>query len=490
MSQHSVIGLIVGLIALLIAPAAALGQDEAAPAPVEAAAALEAHWGGFVELPMLKLGIVVSFSRDAEGGMSGTIDIPVQGVSAMPLTDPVLDEHTLSFELPAVGAVCSLERNGDSAEGTLEQVGQQFPVILRRYASADEALNAIQPNRPQHPSPPFPYEAREVSIKNEAGGVTLAGTLTMPASREIHPAVILITGSGPQDRDETIADHKPFLVIADHLTRAGFAVLRYDDRGVGGSTGNTMQSTVLDFQGDVEAWLGWLKEQPGIDAGRIGLIGHSEGGSVAPLVAAGPMRDDVAFMVLLAGMALPGDEVVLGQTQALFKQAGFPGTELKRLGNAQQALLDALNAGAPDDVLKAHLGELIDIQSQATPMSEDQRNLAIEGQFTLVGSQWYRHLMAFDPRPALRTVACPILALNGALDLQVLPDEHLAAIEEAAATAGNDDVTTMKLEGLNHMFQEAESGLPAEYGVLRQTFAPSALEIMTEWLKARARVGQ
>lgn len=474
-----------GALVLLLGPWCC-AQDAAEPvqAAQESAVTVE-HWGGFIELPMMKLGITLVFQTGADGATTATIDIPLQGADDLPLTNPTLTQASLSFAIPQVGAVGQLERKGDAAVGTLTQMGQQFPMTLGRYASAEEALASIQPKRPQEPVPPFPYEARQVTIENQAGGVTLAGELTLPNTRELHPAVILISGSGPQDRNEMIADHKPFLVISDHLTRNGFAVLRYDDRGVGGSTGSTMQSTVEDFASDVEAWLSWLQAQPGIDPEHIGLFGHSEGGCVAPLVASGAMKDDVAFIVLMAGMAIPGDEVVIGQTRALFERSGFPARELDRLSIKQRELIDALLRDAPDAELRTALGELIDIQTQATPLDEALRTQAINGQMQMVGSKWYRHLMVFDPRKALAKVTCPMLAINGSMDLQVLPKENLGAIRDAAEAAGNSQVETIELEGLNHMMQRSESGLPAEYGILTQTIDQQVLDLVTDWLKQR-----
>ncbi len=479
---------ITGLCAILLLATAPTGyaQEDAAQ-ETESLTSIE-HWGGFIDIPMLKLGYTLAFTTGVDDSTTGTIDIPMQGVDGMPITDITYTDTSVSFAISAVGAVCTLTRSGDTAEGTLAQMGQTFPTTLTRYGSAVEALGAIQPNRPQLPKPPFPYENREVRVENEISGVSLAGTLSVPPSREMHPAVILISGSGPQDRDETIADHKPFAVIADHLTRQGIAVLRFDDRGVGGSTGSTMDSTVLDTQTDVEAWLTWLKEQPGIDPKRIGLVGHSEGGAVAPLVAAGEMKDDVSFVVLLAGMALPGDEVVIGQTRALFERTGFPEQQLNVLTKKQRTLIDALKNDTPEDTLRALLGSLIDAQNIATPLNETQRTAAIDGQIRLVGSPWYRHLMTYDPGAALRGVSCPMLAINGSLDVQVLPDEHLTAIDEAAADSGNTEVETVQLEGLNHLLQRAESGLPAEYGVLTETIDPEVLDLVTMWIRKRTGV--
>ncbi|MEE8170873.1 MAG: alpha/beta fold hydrolase, partial [Phycisphaerae bacterium] len=371
------------------------------------------------------------------------------------------------------------------ASGKVDQMGQEFPFRMERV-SAEEA-RAVGPERPQTPRPPFPYDIRDVGYENTTDGTRLAGTLTTPKDSGPHPAVILITGSGPQDRDETLLGHKPFAVIADHLTRRGIAVLRVDDRGVGGSSGDILKATAEDFAADVIAGLAFLKSQSRIDARRIGLLGHSEGGSVAPLVAA--RRDDVAFIVLLAGTGLPGGDILAMQLERILSASGASRKRIRDQLDVQGRIIDLVRREADEIALREPVMELIRLQTAVgaggTPPSPAALDAMLKPQLMQMTSPWFRSFVRVDPREALRKVRCPVLALNGELDLQVPAAENLTEIKKALAAAGNSDVTVRALAELNHLFQHAATGVPGEYAVIAETIDPGVLDEVANWIRAR-----
>jgi len=439
------------------------------------------RWGGVAMVGGVELGLEIAIARADDGAQSAWLTIPLQGINEMALKRVDVTRERMSFRFAPEGApveaVFDLEIEGDVAAGSIQQTGQSFPVELKRLAKGERGGEL---NRPQHPRPPYPYEDRSARFENETDGVTLAGTLTIPNGPGPHPAVILLTGSGPQDRDETLAGHKPFLVIADRLTRRGIAVLRYDDRGVGGSTGSTMDSTVEDFAEDALAAAAWLREQPEIDGARIGLIGHSEGGAVAAEAAA-RSPETIRCIVSLAGMAETGGETLLRQLPMMLRAGGADEEVVATQLAAQERLIEAIAGDAPDEELRQTLVELMEAQSGQAPSEE-----ALDAQLRFVASPWMRHLITYDPRDAFAQVRAPILAINGEIDRQVDPAANLSAIWAAAAQrGGNEDVTTIILPGLNHLLQSAATGALDEYFTIEQTIAPVALEVMTEWLRER-----
>lgn len=442
-------------------------------------------WQGTVDVGGAALKIAVVFTPAADdAGPTARISIPVQSFLDQPLTNVVYTDEELKFTIAAAGAVFEAHRTtADTAEGVLKQRGLEFPLHLHRVTA--EAAAAAEPARPQTPKPPFPYTARDVTFENPDDHTKLAGTLTIPPGPGPHPAVILITGSGAQDRDETIFNHKPFLVLADHLTRHGIAVLRCDDRGVGGSGGSVATATAEDFAGDVLAGMAFLKQQDAIDAHRIGLIGHSEGGIIAPIVAA--RSHDVACIVLLAGPAFPGAEILHMQTEALLRAAGVAPDKIAAELAAHQRLLDVLTGDDADLIMK-RLRELTELQLHRDPNAAQptpaQLDASLAAAFQQLRSPWMQSFLKLDPRAALRQVRCPVLALIGTKDLQVPAAQNLPEIERTLRAAGNDSVTVKSLPGLNHLFQEANTGLVAEYGQIEQTMAPVAFETITDWLRA------
>jgi uncharacterized protein len=335
------------------------------------------------------------------------------------------------------------------------------------------------PARPQEPQPPFPYDSTDVSYRS--GDLTLAGTLTRPAGDGPFPAVLLLTGSGPQDRDETIAGHKPFLLLADTLTRAGYAVLRTDDRGVGGSGGDLGQATYDDLTADALAGIAFLQGRPEVDRGRIGLLGHSEGGYLAPLVtqrAAGA----VSFVVLMAGPAVTGEDVLALQNRMILEQAGAPPEQVQsQVGYIHE--LSRLLAAGDDDGARAL--SRARITEQAATLPEDQRPSPEEIEAQLPVSPAFRAFVTYDPAPALAALDVPVLAFFGGKDLQVPPEQSEPAMRELLA--GDPGATVRVLPGLNHLMQPAITGSPVEYGAIETTIAPEVLDLVTGWLRENVR---
>lgn len=341
-------------------------------------------------------------------------------------------------------------------------------------------LPAEGPPRPQEPKAPYGYDEREVVYPS--GEITLAGTLTLPPGKGPSPAVLLISGSGLQNRDEEILGHKPFLVLSDHLTRAGIAVLRADDRGVGGSTGDLSRSTTQDLAGDALAGVGFLRDQPEIDGDRVGILGHSEGASVGAMAAS--RSKDVAFLILLAGSGVRGDELMVHQLRVISREAGIDDARLEEITAEQRKLLELIRSEASDDSIRTQLERLVRAQTEYPESKALPRDM-LEAQVGEMTSPWFRSFLDVDPRSALRRVRAPVLAVGGELDLQVDPQQNLPEIREALEQAGNPDVTTRAFPGLNHLFQTAETGSPEEYSRIEETMAPVVLETVSEWILTR-----
>jgi uncharacterized protein len=459
-------------------------KDRATPAPKVVGP--EQIWEGKLETGAgLGLRVVVRLVKSETGEMLGTLNSPDQSAQNLKLNSVALDKSKLTFDLKLAGAKYegTLNAEGTEATGTWSQGGAKLPLALKKTNKVADV------RRPQTPKPPYPYKSEAVTYSNKPGGVTLAGTLTTPSGPGRFPAVILISGSGAQDRDETIFQHKPFLVLADTLTRRGVAVLRVDDRGVGGSTGSVPKSTSEDFAGDVLAGIAFLKSRPEIDSKKIGLAGHSEGGIIAPMVAA--RSSDVAFIVLLGGTGLPGAEISVLQGRLIGKVMGADEKTLDKQQAAQKKLLDILKTEPNHDKMVLRLREAI--KKSWSDLSEEARKAVgdadsfVESALKTLEAPWTRFFLMFDPRPTLAKVKCPVLALNGEKDLQVPPKENLGEIEKAVKKGGNTRVTVKELPGLNHLFQTCKTGSVAEYGVIEETISPVALKAITDWVVEQVR---
>jgi hypothetical protein len=440
-------------------------------------------WYGTLEVSGMKLRLIFHIEKSADG-YRATMDSPDQGANGIPVQKVSLDEQQVEISLANLGINYSGELIGEGTKiaGTFQQGGASIPLELER-----ESQEKTEVKRPQEPRPPFPYRAEEVSYENEkAAGVTLAGTLTLPEGEGPFPAVILISGSGPQDRNEELLGHKPFLVIADHFTRQGIAVLRFDDRGVGGSTGDFGAATSADFATDVQAGIDFLKKRPEIATEHIGLVGHSEGGLIAPMVAANDPAVD--FIVMMAGPGVSGTEILLLQQELLARAEGAGEKEIERTRKVSKRMFKDLKNSqnleqTKEDMIRYVKEELENLPEKDKAGLGDLDQLARQ-RVNVLASPWFRYFLTYDPQESLKKVNCPVLAINGEKDLQVDAEQNIPAIEKALKAGGNQEVTTKVLPGLNHLFQHSETGRSSEYGQLEETCAPEALELMTEWIKS------
>lgn len=439
-------------------------------------------WYGKLSFSGVNLRLVLHI-QDGDDGLTATMDSPDQGANGIPVETVKFDNGELTLILPRIGAqyTGTLSADGRKLTGTFQQGGANIPLEMEIKEEAPPG-----PNRPQEPKPPFPYRQEQVKYDNpKAEGVTLAGTLTLPEGEGPFPAVILISGSGPQDRNEELLGHKPFLVISDHFTRNGIAVLRYDDRGVKESTGNFQAATSADFATDVEAGFDFLKNHAAIDADHIGLVGHSEGGLIAPMVAA--ENPEVAFIVLMAGPGVKGEDILLLQQSLLMKANGGSEEAIKAVQKFSRKAFKELRKTDDSEKLKAKLTKYTEKLS-AKLSEEDRAQLGgdiqtmVAQQVNMLNSPWFRYFLTYDPAVALARVQCPVLAINGDKDLQVDAQQNIPAITKALEKGGNDKYRTVVLPKLNHLFQHSETGSSMEYATIEETFALEALELMTDWI--------
>jgi len=454
----------------------------------EVAAASPGHfagdWAGGLDAGT-KLRLVVHLIHK-DGVWTGSMDSIDQGANGIAFSSVTVDGDKLHIEVASIGGQYdgTLSADQQSVAGTWKQSGMSFPLDLKR---GDEST-LKPPNRPQEPKAPFPYRSEDVTVPGP-GGITLAGTLTMPEGEGPFPAVLLISGSGAQDRDESVFGHRPFLVLADHLTRAGLAVLRLDDRGFLKSTGNAETATTEDFAQDALAEVAFLKSRKGIDGKRIGLVGHSEGGIIAPMVAA--RSKDVSFIVLMAGVGVPAEHLLVRQSEDIMKASGVPGFVIEMNSRATRRMFTIVSTEKDSTAMRVKLDAVADsMVAQLTAMDPGAGQMskqALERSVEMVASPWFRYLLTLDPVELLKRVKVPVLAINGSLDLQVSAKENLPAIEKALRAGGNKDVTATELPGLNHLFQTASTGAPMEYANIEETMAPAAMKTVSDWILVRVR---
>jgi pimeloyl-ACP methyl ester carboxylesterase len=460
-------------------------RPTAKPSAVPRIAGPEQIWEGKIEIQAgLALRVALHVGKNADGKLMATFDSLDQGTKGLKVDSVSLDKDKLTFEMKGILGKFegTLNKEGTEAKGTWTQAGAKRPLTLKRTGKLTEL------RRPQTPKPPFPYKSVDVNYLNKTAGITLAGTLTIPNGEGPFPAVILISGSGAHDRDETIVEHKPFAVLADTLARRGVAVLRVDDRSVGGSTGSLANATTEDFAGDVQAGITVLKTRPEVNPRKIGLMGHSEGGIIAPLVAS--QSNDVAFIVLLAGTGLPGDEIIKLQSRVIGR--AMVGSDKEKLAalekelGYQSRMIEVIKTETDPSRAEARLKAIA--EELKASLSEDDRKAAgdlddlLEAQFKFALSPWFKYFLNYDPRPAMKLVRCPVLALIGEHDLQVPPNENLAEIRKALTQGGNTHVAVRQLRGLNHLLQTSDTGLPSEYVKNEETIAPTALKEIGDWI--------
>ncbi len=438
-------------------------QKSAAPSDIDGA------WMGAIDTGAIKLRCVFHITNTAEG-LTATMDSPDQGASGIPVTTVTRNGPSIKMQLNGIGGTFDGKIRVDltTIDGTWQQSGASFPLVLKRVKDATQ----LERRRPQNPVKPYPYREEEVSYDNKAQGVTLAATLTIPPGKGPFPAVLLIVGSGPHDRDESLLGHKPFLVLSDYLTRRGIVVLRADKRGVGKSTGSLATAITADFATDAEAGVAYLKTRSEVDRHKIGLVGHSEGGEIAPMVAA--RNPDVAFIVLMAGPGVPGNELLPQQELLVWEASGMSHDAAEKKVNNNRAMFTLIEREKDDAVLEKELRA----QLAADGVPEAQVGAAVK-QLT---SPWFRYFLSYDPATALRKVECPVLALNGEKDLQVPPKQNLPAIRAALEAGGNKHFEVDEMPGLNHLFQTAQTGAPSEYAEIEETMSPVVMEKIASWI--------
>jgi hypothetical protein len=451
---------------------------------------LEGIWQGVLKVQGLELRIVFNISKTPEGKFTATLDSPDQGATGIPVSEVAFENGNVKIEVKSIFGVFNgkLESDQTTITGEWKQGAAALPLVLKRTDKAPEP-----PRRPQEPQKPYPYNDEEVVYDNGQAGIKLAGTLTLPKSGEPFPAVILITGSGPQNRDEALLGHRPFLILADALTRRGVAVLRFDDRGVGKSTGDFAKATSVDFAADVVAGIEYLKTRREINPKQIGLIGHSEGGLIAPMVAA--QTSDVAFIIMMAGPGITGEKILDLQGALIAKANGASDAVIAKNRDLQKKMFAVVKAEKDDAVAEKKLRPiwtealhaLTDEEKKALEFSSANPDSLFNMQAKQLLSPWFRYFLFYDPQPTLKKVICPVLAINGEKDLQVPPKENLSAIEKALKAGGNKNFTVSELPGLNHLFQTAATGSPAEYMKIEETISPTASQMMADWILAQTQ---
>ena len=433
-------------------------------------------WKGRLNTPIQKLDVAF-VELDSGAFIFDSITQKVGGFLAK--NESKQDE--VIYRVPAVGGTFQGRYTDDKSQivGKWSQGGAQIDLVLKEAVAGD--LSAKQVSRPQMPRAPFPYDSQEVTFSSKNEQVTLRGTLTAPRGR-ISAGVVLISGSGPQDRDETLLDHKPFWVIADYFARRGIATLRYDDRGVGRSEGDFTTATSFDFADDAEGALEHLRSLPGFEKVPVGLCGHSEGGLIAPIVAA--RNEHAAFIVMMAGTGVNGEEILYNQSRLLLEAAGIDEKQIESQAKFQRALLSTVvkHIDASPDDLESKVTETLKSVFSAVELAENGFAKNVKAGVAQVASPWFRTFLTLEPRDALSKVKCPALVINGEKDLQVDPRLNLPAIRAALQKAGNKQFEIVEYPGLNHLFQTCKTGSVSEYQDIEETFNEKPLAKMTEWI--------
>lgn len=413
---------------------------------------------------------VVFTVQQAGPRLSGRMDSPDQGVTDIPVPHILVSADTLRMGVPSIAGQFAgvLDAASDQIQGRWVQGDLSLPLTLART----DTPPAVQ--RPQEPLPPFPYVTESLRFATDTPSVTLEGTLSRPPGDDPVPAVVLVGGMGPQDRDGTRHGHKPFLVLADHLTRAGIAVFRFDERGVGASGGTQRGRTFADFARDVRAAVDRLKRHPGIDTEHIGLIGHAEGGVIASLTA--QASGAVRFLALLSSPGLPGDEILADQLDQRAREQGLDRRTRALQRGTQQRMFEALlqeadSASIADDLRR--------IMIDANGIEQET---VIQREVDRLMQPWLRFYLAHAPAKTLQQTDVPVLALYGANDRRIDVPAHRDAVEQAFAD-NPDRLTIQTLDGLNHRLQPSPSGSPADYGRIPETIAPDVLDLLSRWIR-------
>lgn len=446
-------------------------------------------WVGKLNVSV-EIRLAFRFNQDSNGGITATMESPDQNVSGIPCSEVIVNGDSIKVVVQKVnGAYNGKIINNHEIKGKWMQRGNEWPLVL---AKTDTII--IQ-EKPQTPKPPYAYNSEDVLYYNADKSIEFGATITIPNSAGKFPAIVMITGSGAQDRNETIAGHKSFAVIADQLTKNGFIVLRVDDRGIGKTTGDFATSTSQDFANDVEAGLNYLISRKETNTKKLGLIGHSEGGMIAPIVAT--KRKDVSFIILLAGPGIKISKLMAEQNAAILKSSGIKEEAANAYANffedAMPAVAAAKDSATAVAVLQSKLTAWkASTSKQYVTATTGAYNDASEQKYIAAITKtlytpWYKYFLQFDPQPYLQQLNCKVLALNGSKDIQVLPASNLAGIEAALKKSNSKKYDVMQMEGLNHLFQTCKKCTVAEYAELDETIAPKILDTITNWLKQNVK---
>jgi len=426
----------------------------------------EGDWTGKIVVQGFPLTLDYHISK-IENGFKATMDSPDQKSFGNKVKEVIVDGNEINLNFPEYKIFTKLNYKNDSLIGIYAQYGKNYPLSLSRKTGESKGIN-----RPQEPKAPFDYQIEEVKFRNNKDQITLAGTFTYPNGDGPFPTIILISGSGGQNRDEELFNHKPFWVIADYFAENGIATLRYDDRGIDNSEGNFAISTSEDFAEDAKAGIEFLKTHPKVNASKLGIVGHSEGGMIAPMVAA--EDSSIGFIILLAGPGIPIDELMILQNNEVSKAAGVAESIIKENAALNQKCYEIIKTEKDLIKAKSKLKKLL----AKNKMSESD----IQNTINLVCSPWFRYFIQYNPKISLQKVKCPVLAVNGDKDIQVTAKENLAGIEAVLKEAGNKNYEVKLVENKNHLFQTTQKLGIKEYFENEETFAPDVLKLMLEWI--------
>jgi len=438
---------------------------------LQSQAQIEGYWKGEIDLGAQKLETAFDI-KVIENGYSATFDVPAQGAYDIPVDETTFKDGHLELKMNAMNATYLGVLKDATIEGEFTQHGMTFPLNLVNAEKKEQ-----KKTRPQDPRPPFNYQIEEVTFVNEKEGNTLTGTLTIPEGEGPFPAMVLVSGSGQQNRDEELMNHRPFWVIADYCARHGVAVLRYDDRGVGGSDGEVKNATSMDFSYDAEAAFDYLRNRKEINASEVGILGHSEGGIINFMVSA--RRPEVAFLVSLAGPSVTGIEVLKEQQAAILRASGMSEEMVQFSGNANAQMFDIIEASSSREEADSLLRQLVKGWGYNEKLTEQTVS-----QMTM---PWMYYFLKYDPTDAIVKTTCPVLLLNGSKDLQVIVTQNFTAYEKIIAEYGKTNLTLRELPGLNHLFQHCETGSPNEYFEIDETISPEVLEMIVGFVKGMRR---
>ncbi len=451
--------------------------EPASHKPEDAKFSVEGLWQGALETNGLRLRLQLHVTHDQKGELIAALDSLDQFVSGLPAAKVSQKDNSFHFEIPSLESTydgtLDVTKSSITGEWSQSEIKQKL-----EFKRSDQPLEL---RRPQTPVKPYPYVEEQVTFSNATAGVSLSGTLTLPKGTGPFSAAVLIAGSGPEDRDGTIANHKPFLVLSDYLTRKGIAVLRYDKRGIGQSTGSADMATTMDLAGDAQCAIAYLKTRKDIDPARIGLIGHSEGAMIAPTIAAS--SPDLPWVVLLAAPATKGEDTLLNQSDLIARAGGLSDAQVLSSLNFDKQAYDLVLTEQDSTVVGQKLKALV----KESGLDASLPPAALEAQLHMMTSPWFRYFLAYDPLPELKKTKCPVLAIYGTKDLQVPPKINLPMVQKAFADGGNSHAEVKQLPDLNHLFQHAYTGSPTEYAAIDETFSPDALQMIGEWVTARTK---